>query len=156
VAALDPDVAVEQAAPLSDAITSLLFPQRFAAMLIGLFGLLGVLLACVGVYGVLAHHVARRTRELGIRVALGADARTVLATVVRRGTVLALGGVAVGLAGAALLAPFLRTFLYDVSPLDSTAFVTAPLVLCTVAALAGFIPARRALAVDPVEALRRE
>ncbi|HSR43388.1 MAG TPA: ADOP family duplicated permease, partial [Longimicrobiales bacterium] len=153
VAALDPDVALEQTMPLSAAIGSLLFPQRFAALLIGLFGVLGLALACIGVYGVLAHHVARRTRELGIRVALGADARTVLAMVVRRGALLSVGGLAVGLAGAALLTRFLRSLLYGVSPLDATAFIAAPLALCLVALLAGVIPARRALAVDPVEAL---
>lgn len=156
VAGLDPDVAVERPMPLSAAIGSLLFPQRFAALLIGLFGLLGLVLACTGVYGVLANSVARRTRELGIRVALGADARAVLGMVVRRGTALALGGIAVGLGGAALLAPFLRTFLYEVSPLDPAAFVAPPLVLGAVAVLAALLPAHRALAVDPVEALRRE
>lgn len=156
VAALDPDVALQEAMSLSAAIGSLLFPQRFAALLVGVFGLLGLALACVGVYGVLAQHVARRTRELGIRVALGADARTVLGMVVRRGALLALGGVVVGLGAAVLLTRFLRSFLYEVSPTDAVAFLGAPLLLCAVAVLAGVVPARRALTVDPVEALRRE
>lgn len=156
VSALDPDVAVEQAMPLSTAIAALLFPQRFAALLVGLFGLLGLALACIGVYGVLAYHVARQTRELGIRVALGADARTVLGMVFRRWAVPTLGGIAVGLGAAALLTPLLGSLLYDVSPRDGAAFAGAPLVLCAVAVLAGLLPARRALGVDPVEALRRE
>lgn len=156
VAAIDPDVALEQPLPLPAAIGFMLFPQRFAAALIGLFGLLGLALASVGIYGVLAQHVAQRTRELGIRVALGADARRLLALVLRRGVVLTLVGTTVGLAAAAALTRFLESFLYGVDPLDAPAFVGVPLLLGAVTLLAGTLPAWRALGADPVEVLRRE
>lgn len=156
VAALDADVAVEQATPLADAIGFLLFPQRFAAILIGLFGLLGLLLAAIGVYGVLARNVAQRTREFGIRIALGADARNLLAMVLRRGAILAIAGAAAGLTAAAILTRFIRSLLHGVSPLDAPAFVGVPIVLCFIALIASYLPARRTLGVDPVDALRRE
>lgn len=156
VAALDADVAVQQAVPLTAAMEMLLFPQRFAAMLIGLFGLLGLLLAAIGVYGVLAHHVAQRDREFGIRIALGADAGRLLRMVLRRGVLLAAAGCAAGLAGAAALTQFLQAWLYGVSPLDPMAFLGVPLVLGAVALLASTLPARRTLRLDPMEVLRRE
>lgn len=156
VAALDADVAVEQAMPLSSAIAVLLFPQRFAAVVIGLFGLLGLFVAAIGVYGVLAHHVAQRTREFGIRIALGADAGRLLRMVLRRGAVLAVAGCAVGLVIAALVTRFIRGFLHGVDPLDAAAFAGVPLLLCAVALLASSLPARRALRADPIAALRRE
>lgn len=156
VAALDPDVAVEQPILLEDAVGFLLFPQRFAAWIVGLFGLLGLILAAIGVYGVLAHSVAQRTREFGIRIALGARARQLLVMVLRRGAMLAAIGTAAGLAGAIALTRFISGFLYGVSPLDAPTFIAVPLVLYAVALLASMLPARRALAVDPVEALRRE
>jgi predicted permease len=156
VAALDADVAVEAAMPLSDAIGALLFPQRFAAILIGLFGLLGMLLAGIGVYGVLSHNVAQRTREFGIRIALGADTRMLLAMVLRRGAILAIAGAAAGLVVAALLTRFISSLLHGVSPLDAPAFVGVPILLCAIALIASYLPARRTLGVDPVDALRRE
>jgi predicted permease len=156
VAALDADVAVQQAMPLSSAIGFLLFPQRFAAILVGVFGILGLVLAGIGVYGVLAHNVAQRTREFGIRIALGADTRRLLAIVLRRGALLAIAGTTIGLAAAAILTRFMASLLHGVSPLDAPAFIAVPLVLGAVALLASYLPARRTLGLDPVEALRRE
>lgn len=156
VAALDPDVAVEQALPLETAIGTLLFPQQFAAALIGTFGLLGLLLAATGIYGVLAHHVVQRTREFGIRIALGAHTGRLLSAVLRRGVLLALAGALLGLGAAAALTRFLQGLLHGVSPFDAFAFLGVPLLLCVVAILASALPARRVLALDPVEAFRRE
>jgi len=156
VAALDRDVAVERAIPLTAAVGSSLFPQRFAATLIGTFGVLGLVLAGLGVYGVLAHSVAQRTRELGIRVALGARSRDVLRLVLGRGALLAAAGTTAGLAVAAVVTRFLQGLLYGVSPLDPATFVGAAVVLGTVALLASYLPARRALCLDPTETLRQE
>lgn len=156
VAALDADVAVERAMPLPTAVDFMLFPQRFAAWLIGVFGALGLALAGIGVYGVLAHNVAQRSRELGIRVALGADARSLLRIVMARGAVLGAAGGAIGLAGAAILTRFLGGLLHGVSPLDPITFMGVPLVLAAVALVASYVPARRVLRVDPMSALRQE
>ncbi|MDX1646090.1 MAG: ABC transporter permease [Longimicrobiales bacterium] len=156
VAAIDPDVAVVQAIPLTDAMATLLFPQRFAAVLIGVFGLLGLFLAGTGVYGVLAHHVVRRTREFGVRIALGAEPGRLLGMVLRRAVVLAGVGAAVGVAFAAAVTGFLASLLLGLSPYDPVAFVGVPLLLGVVALAASALPARRILRLDPVEALRRE
>jgi len=156
VAAMDPDVAVVQAMPLPDAMASLLFPQRFAAALIGVFGLIGLVLAATGVYGVLAHHVVRRTREFGVRIALGAEPGRLLGRVLGRAGVLAAVGAAVGVAFAAGATRFLASLLLGLSPYDPVAFVGVPVVLGLVAIAASVLPARRILKLDPVEALRRE
>jgi ABC-type antimicrobial peptide transport system permease subunit len=155
VAAQDPDVAVSRAMPLSSAMGSLLFPQRFAAALIGAFGLLGLFLAATGVYGVLSHHVVQRTREFGIRIALGAESGTLLGRVLRRGAILAGIGAVVGLVLAAALTRLLVDLLHGISPWDPVAFVAVLLLLGVVALLASLLPARRVLGMDPVEALRR-
>jgi hypothetical protein len=155
-AALNADVALERALPLPAAVGFSLFPQRFAAYLIGVFGLLGLVLAGIGIYGVLSHNVALRSREFGIRVALGAGARDVLGLVLGRGVLLAAIGAALGLATAAAITRFLQGFLYGISPLDPLTFVGVPLILGTVALLASYLPARRAVRVDPMVALRQE
>jgi len=156
VQTLDPDVAVEQAIPLTDAIGSLLFPQRFAATLIGVFGLLGLFLAATGIYGLLANHVVQRTREFGIRIALGAEATGLLGMVLRRGAFLTLIGTAIGLGIAAALTRLLGGLLHGISPFDAVAFLGVPVLLSLVALLASTLPARRVLRLDPVDAIRRE
>jgi len=130
--------------------------QRFVALLMGLFAGLALLLAAVGIYGVIAHSVAQRTRELGIRMALGAGRGNVLGIVVGEGLRIALAGVAVGLAGAWGLTRFIVSMLYGVRPTDVVTFVTAPLVLMAVTLAACYIPAQRATQIDPVDALRYE
>ena len=153
---LDPTVPVMASGPLVDQVTTALFPVRFAAMLLTVLGLAGVAIAAIGLYGTIAQGVAARTRELGIRIALGADPRLVRRMVLIDGLKLATVGLAAGLVIAALASQVLGTWLYGVSPYDPLAFVTVPLLLLLVAVTACLIPARRATRVDPVNALRVE
>ena len=129
---------------------------RYRALLIGVFALLALVLAAVGVYGLISYTVTQRTREIGIRVALGASSGHVLRAVGREGMLPALGGIAVGLAGAAAATRALASFLYGVATWDPATFLSVALLLLLVAAAATYIPSRRALAVDPVVALRSE
>ena len=155
VRGLDPDVATEPAL-LDDAVSLSVFPQRVAALFIGVLGLIGLGLAAMGVYAILAFQVAQRTRELGIRIALGAGAREIAGLVLRRGVLLTAVGCGVGLVAAAALTRALRSFLYGVGPLDPVTFVTVPVVLGAVALVASYLPAGRATRVDPMSALRTE
>jgi predicted permease len=156
VAALDADVALELAMPLPVAVDFMLFPQRFAAYLIGSFGAIGLILAGIGVYGVLTSNVAQRARELGIRIALGADTRRLLTLVVGQSALLATIGAVFGLISAAAVARLLRGFLFGISPLDPITFAAVPVLLGLVALFASYHPARRALTIDPMETLRQE
>jgi ABC-type antimicrobial peptide transport system permease subunit len=126
------------------------------AWLIAAFGALALLLAVIGIYGVLAFSISRRTREIGIRLALGADRRRVFLLVVRDGMMLVGLGILIGLGGGLAGARSLATFLYGVSTSDPVTFVSTVAVLCTVALAACAIPARRAIRVSPVTALRQE
>jgi putative ABC transport system permease protein len=130
--------------------------QRMAATLLSGFGVLALLLAALGIYGVLAYSVGRRTREIGVRMALGAQIADVLGLVLRQGLALVALGVVIGFAGAFAVTRLLRNFLYDVQPLDPLTFVSVVVVLAAVALLACWLPARRAAKVDPMKALRCE
>jgi predicted permease len=154
--AVHPDVALELAMPLERMIAFGLLPQRMAAALIGAFGLLGLVLAAAGVYGVMSYHVAQRMREFGIRIALGARARDVARLVLRGGIVLAIGGAVVGTALAVAVTRLLAGMLFGLSPLDPLTFGAVGAALVTVAVVASWIPARRALRVDPTVSLRAE
>jgi ABC-type antimicrobial peptide transport system permease subunit len=113
-------------------------------------------LAAVGVYGVISYSVSQRTREIGVRVALGAQRTNVLGLIVRQGALLAALGLAIGLVGALGVTRFLRSMLFGVSPFDPVSFTTVAVLLSVIAFLASYLPARRAARVDPIEALRQE
>jgi len=156
LARLDPNIALEQAMPLSTLIGFTLFPQRMAATVIGIFGATGLLLAAIGLYGVLAFQVSSRTREIGIRMALGAPITAVIRTVMRDSLRLVLLGTALGLMGALLLAPLLSSLLYGITSTDPVTFIGGPLLLILVALAASYLPARRATRVSPTIALQAE
>jgi ABC-type antimicrobial peptide transport system permease subunit len=137
-------------------VTETMAPQRFLMLLLGSFAGLALLLAAIGIYGVISYLVSQRTREIGIRIALGAQRDDVLKLVVGRGTALALAGVAAGITAALLTTRVMARMLFGVSATDPATFLAAALVLAAVAMLACYLPARRAAAVDPMSALRYE
>jgi predicted permease len=153
---LEPDLVFTESDTMRSLIGVTLLPVRMGAVLIGLFGLLGMILASVGLYGVIAYSVSRRTHEMGLRMALGAATGDVLRLMLRRGLIVVLVGVVLGLAGAAIVSRVLSSVLYGMSAVDPLSFTVAVTVLVAVAALANYIPARRATRIDPVIALRYE
>ena len=153
---VDPDVAIVSAATMNDLVAEQLIRPRFNAALMSLFATLALVLAVTGLYGVMGTHVAQRTREIGIRMALGADAGSVAAHVIVRGMKLAFAGCAAGVAAALVGTRVLRSLLFGVSPLDPLTLVSATGFLLVAALLASYVPARRATRVDPMVALRYE
>ena len=133
-----------------------LYVERMVAALSVTFGALATMLAAIGLYGVMSYAVARRTREIGIRMALGAERGGVMWLVLKEVAVLALVGVGIGLAGAFYLTRQVQSQLFGLSPNDPATLVGAVMVLLAVALLAGFIPARRATTIDPLVALRAD
>jgi putative ABC transport system permease protein len=156
IAALDRDQAVSDIATMEENIDDSLASQRLTMTLLGVFAVLALILASIGLYGVMALIVSQRTREMGIRFALGASRGDVLRLVLGQGAVLVAIGLAAGLLGAFVASRALRSVLYDVAPLDPAALISAFLTLSLVALIACFVPARRASRVDPIEALRTE
>jgi ABC-type antimicrobial peptide transport system permease subunit len=130
--------------------------ERIAVTFAGAFGLLALILASVGIYGVVAYTTRQRTHEIGIRMALGAGKATIFLQVLRHGLWLAVSGLAAGLAASLVLTRFLRSMIVGVGPNDLLTFSTAALLLCVVALAASMIPARRAAAIEPMQALRSE
>ncbi|MGH9839007.1 MAG: ABC transporter permease [Blastocatellia bacterium] len=153
---IEPNQAVADVQPLTQVLAESIAPQRFRSALLSLFALVAVLLAGLGIYGVMNYTVAERTREIGIRVALGAETRDVLRLVLRQGLTLALLGVGFGVAAALALTRLMKTLLFGVSATDPLTFAGVALLLTAVALLACWIPARRATKVDPMIALRCE
>jgi putative ABC transport system permease protein len=154
VAELDPALAVSDVQTIDDLERERSAPQRFSAVAISGFGIGAMLLAAIGLYGVLALSVAQRRREIAVRLALGAPPRSVLRLTVRDGMMLVAIGLAVGAIGAAFSTRLLRATLFETSVYDPLTFIIVPLVLVSVALAASYLPARRAAAVDPVVALR--
>jgi predicted permease len=152
---LDPTLPAEFRT-LEQVVSSALDPRRFSLLLLGAFASVALLLAVTGIYGVTAYSVARRTREIGVRVALGARPRAVVAMVVGQGVAMALVGVAIGLAAALALARLLAGALYGVSATDPVTFGLVALTILGATLLASYLPARRAARIDPIVALRAE
>src|SRR5215472_1943362 len=155
-AAIDPALTIFDAEPMTEYIAASLFGAKIAATLLGVLSVVGLLLAAMGLYGVLAYSVAQRTQEIGLRVALGAGRSDVLALVVRQGLRLTAIGIAAGALIATGLGRFLSSMLHGVTPADPATFLGVAVVLAAVALLACYIPARRALRIDPMVALRYE
>jgi putative ABC transport system permease protein len=154
--AYDKDQAIADIQPLDALLTKSVARPRFQSVLLASFAGLALLLAAIGIFGVMSYSVAQRSHEIGIRLALGAQRDQILRLVVGQGLSLALIGTAAGLLGAWGLTRYLRTLLFNVSPTDPWTFIAVPVVLCAVALAATFIPARKAAAVDPIVALRYE
>jgi putative ABC transport system permease protein len=156
VRSIDKDQPVQRVALMQELVADSTAEPRFQARLLGAFSLLALILAAVGIYGVLAYSVTQRTHEIGIRMALGAERRNVLFLVLRRTLALAGAGLVLGTAGALATTRVLARFLYEIKPTDPATFITVAALLTGVALLAGLIPARRATKVDPMVALRYE
>jgi predicted permease len=151
---VDPALAIFDVRTMEMQIHKALFLPRVAAALFGLAGFMGLLISAVGIYGVISFAVAGRTKEIGVRMALGAQRSQVLGMVLRQGLALTGAGVAIGLALALTLSRTASSLLYGVSPTDVLTFVAVPLLLGLIAAVACLVPARRAASIDPIRALR--
>jgi predicted permease len=152
----DPRVALYSVQTFDEMVGNSLWRQRLHGAVLGIFAAMALALACIGLYGVLSYAVAQRTRELGVRIALGATKRDVLTLVLRHSGGLVVAGLAVGLIGAFFGARLLQTLLYGVRATDLATFATVPACLMIVALIASVIPARRAAEVDPIAAMRAE
>ena len=153
---LDPLLPIKNVRPMEQLVSGSIAPQRFNLLLLGLFAVVGLLLAAVGIYGVMAYSVSQRTHEIGIRMALGAEMRDVMKMVVAHGMALIGAGVTLGLAAAFALSRVMDSLLFGVSARDFTTFGATALLLAGVALGACLVPARRAAKVDPMGALRHE
>jgi putative ABC transport system permease protein len=156
VVSLDPNVPVAAVRPMTEVVGETMAASSFTGLLLGLFALLALALAAVGIYGLLSYLVSQRTREIGIRVAIGASRHDVVALVLRKGLLLTLGGLGSGLVLAFAATRLMQALLYGVASVDAVTFVTVPVVLILVALGASYIPAARATRVDPLLALRSE
>ena len=153
---VDPDLAISGQRTLNERLSTFLVRPRFFTMLIMTFSIVALAIAAAGVYGTMSYNVGRRTRELGIRLALGARRSEVRSMVLRRGMESTLLGVVVGLAGAYGLSRFLNNLLFDVAPTDPMTFLVVTATMILVATAASYIPAQRATRVDPLETLKAE
>jgi len=153
---VDPDLMLFEAKTMNEHLALMLFPPRMAALLLSVFGGLALLLSAIGIYGVVSYAVARRTREMGIRISLGASARDVVAMAVQGGMRLVLVGGGIGILMAGAVTWSISGFLYGIGSTDVVTFAAIPLLLVGVALLAAWVPARRASLIDPVRALKSE
>jgi len=153
---IDPQLQVVELRTMTDVVNESLVNERFIAQTASAFSLFALLLACVGLYGVMSYAVARRTNEIGIRIALGALPANVVRMVMREVSLLIALGVGVGLAAAVATTRLVGALLFELSPTDPPTIALATLLMIVVAALAGYLPARRASRIDPMDALRYE
>ena len=153
---LDSTMAVYNAETMQEHLRQALFLPRLAGTLFGIFGFIGLVLAAIGLYGVMSYSVSRRTREIGIRIALGAQLSAVHRLILRQGMVLTVIAMALGLPAAFAVAGLLSSFLYGIRPHDTMTFTMVPLFLAVVAFAACWVPAWRATRIDPQNALRYE
>lgn len=153
---IDPSLPITHAQPLEEVVTESVKPQRFSMTVVAAFALVALGLAAIGIFGVLSNAVAQETHEIGVRMALGAQASALLWSVLRRALMLMAGGAAIGIAGALALTRVMTGLLYEVQPTDAPAFIGSVLVLGNLAVAAALVPAWRATRVDPLTALRAE
>jgi len=153
---VDPHTAIDNFATMQQLVSNAIARRRLFAVLLGVFAVVAATLAAVGIYGVMAYTVTRRTREIGIRMALGASRRQVMSLVLGQTLTLTAVGIVLGLAGAAGVTQYLGSLLFGVSPLDARTFAAVALVLGSIATLAASVPARRAMRVEPLIALHEE
>jgi ABC-type antimicrobial peptide transport system permease subunit len=156
VKAIDPAMPIFETKTMDQHMARAMMGPRLSASVAGPAGLLAALIAAIGLYGVMAYSVSRRTQEIGIRVAIGATPRAVLRLVARQGLLLAGIGIVIGLVVAFLSSNLVSILLFGVTPTDPIVFVGVPILLAVVAAVASYIPARKALRIDPLVALRQE
>jgi ABC-type antimicrobial peptide transport system permease subunit len=156
VRGIDPDQPVAEVRTMQDFVSADLARSRFTLLLLGGFAAVALLLVAIGLYGVIAFWVAERTQEIGIRVSLGAEPRHVLGLVMRHGLLLTAGGLAIGIAAALALGRAVAALLYGVTPNDPPTLLAGAFFLTAVSLLASYLPARRALRLDPLRALRAE
>jgi ABC-type antimicrobial peptide transport system permease subunit len=156
VAAVDPEQPAYQIRTMDEVVEGSLVGRRLAMLLLSIFSGAALLLAAVGIYGIMAYWASQRSNEMGIRRALGAQKGDVLGLVVGQGVKLTLIGVGIGIIGALALTRSLSSLLYGVKPTDPPTFIAVSLILTAVALVASYIPARRATRVDPMVALRYE
>jgi putative ABC transport system permease protein len=153
---IDPALPAFAITPLAEVVSDSVAQRRFSMLLLAVFAVVALFLAAVGLYGVVAYAVSQRTQEIGVRIAIGAQRGDVLGLIVGGGMKLAAIGVAIGLAGALALSGMVRAMLFELTPMDPASYAGTALVLLIVAALACYVPARRATRVDPIVALRNE
>jgi putative ABC transport system permease protein len=156
VAAVDPNLPLNRVETLAEHVRKSIATPRFYMLLLAVFASVALALAAVGIFGVLSYLVTQRTREIGIRVALGAGRGSVVGLIIRQAVLLAIVGIVIGVGGAVGLSRLLQTMLFELSPTDPLSFVLVSAGLLLVAIVAAWWPARRAVAVDPLTALRAE
>jgi putative ABC transport system permease protein len=156
VKAADPELPTFAVRTLDEIVSDRTAQRRLSVILISVFGTLALVLAAVGIYGVMSYAVTQKTQEIGIRMALGAEKDHILKMILRHGTAMAVLGIGIGLVAAFALARTMTSLLFETSATDATTYALVPAVLMAVAILACYVPARRATRVDPMVALRHE